>query len=62
MIFEFFPAPSARKETAVIGFPLEVNLEYPRYLSVMKNHTDPPAEGFVASIPSVTALEGQIRN
>jgi hypothetical protein len=49
-VFEFPPAPSACKESAVIGFTLDVNLEYSRYLSFMENHTGSPVESFVASI------------
>jgi hypothetical protein len=38
MIFEFLLAPGARKETALVRFEIEVNLEYPRYLSSLKLH------------------------
>jgi hypothetical protein len=39
VIFEFLLAPGSRKETAIVAFGLNVNLEYPRYLGFMKLHS-----------------------
>ena len=36
----FLPAPGARKEPALVGVGLEVNLEHPLKLGFMKDHPE----------------------